>query len=62
MHFALGVRADAPDRWRRHLVASGVAVEHERGGHSVYGRDPAGSSVELVTPGVGGTPVEWYGY
>lgn len=59
-HLALGVRPDTLDDWRRHLAACGVAVEHEqdwpRGGHSVYVRDPAGNSVELVTPGVWGTP------
>ena len=62
-HFALGVRAEDLDGWRRHLAASGVAVEKElvwpRGGRSVYFRDPAGNSVELVTPGVWGTPAGW---
>jgi catechol 2,3-dioxygenase-like lactoylglutathione lyase family enzyme len=62
-HFALGVRADTLGDWRRHLAASGIEVEKEytwpRGGHSVYFRDPAGNSVELVTPGVWGTPAGW---
>jgi catechol 2,3-dioxygenase-like lactoylglutathione lyase family enzyme len=62
-HFALGVRAEALDDWRRHLAASGVVIEKEvawrRGGHSLYFRDPAGNSVELVTPGVWGTPAGW---
>ena len=62
-HFALGVRAEALDDWRRHLSASGVNIEKEvtwpRGGRSLYFRDPAGNAVELVTPGVWGTPAGW---
>ena len=60
---ALGVAAESLDAWRTHLAACGVAVEKEltwpRGGRSVYFRDPAGNSVELVTPGVWGTPAGW---
>jgi catechol 2,3-dioxygenase-like lactoylglutathione lyase family enzyme len=62
-HFALGVKADDLDRWRRHLIGSGVAIEKEltwpRGGRSIYFRDPAGNLVELITPGVWGTPAGW---
>lgn len=62
-HFALGVRADALDDWRRHLGENGIEIEKEftwpRGGHSLYFRDPAGNSVELITPGVWGTPAGW---
>lgn len=62
-HFALGVRAGALDGWRRRLEAHGVAVEAEvewpRGGRSLYFRDPAGNSVELVTPGLWGLPGGW---
>jgi catechol 2,3-dioxygenase-like lactoylglutathione lyase family enzyme len=62
-HFALGVRPETLAVWRRHLTASGVGIETEsawpRGGHSLYVRDPAGNSVELVTPGVWGTPAGW---
>ena len=41
------------DRWRERLAAAGVEIEHEhewaRGGaRSLYVRDPAGNSVELV--------------
>src|SRR5438309_1485090 len=57
-HFALGVRADGLDDWRRRLDGHGNAVEKEvtwpRGGRSLYVRDPAGNSVELVTPGLWG--------
>jgi catechol 2,3-dioxygenase-like lactoylglutathione lyase family enzyme len=62
-HVALGVRAEALGDWRRHLAAHAVAIEKEvtwpRGGRSIYLRDPAGNSVELVTPGVWGTPAGW---
>jgi hypothetical protein len=40
-----------------------VKIEHEqvweRGGRSVYFRDPGGNSVELVTPGIWGLPSGW---
>ena len=62
-HFALGVKAEALDAWRAHLAERGVVVEKEvawpRGGRSLYFRDPAGNSVELVTPGLWGTPAGW---
>jgi catechol 2,3-dioxygenase-like lactoylglutathione lyase family enzyme len=52
---ALAVDADAFDGWEARLAAHGVAVESraswERGGRSLYFRDPDGHSVELVTPG-----------
>jgi catechol 2,3-dioxygenase-like lactoylglutathione lyase family enzyme len=62
-HFALGIEAEAFDAWRKRLHGQGVAVEKEvewpRGGKSLYFRDPAGNSVELVTPGVWGLPGGW---
>ena len=62
-HFALGVRAESLDGWRERLEAQGVTVEKEvrwpRGGRSLYLRDPAGNSVELVTPGLWGLPGGW---
>ena len=62
-HFALGIAADALDVWRRRLQAHGVAIEKEmawpRGGHSLYFRDPAGNSVELITPGLWGLRSGW---
>jgi catechol 2,3-dioxygenase-like lactoylglutathione lyase family enzyme len=40
--------------WRERLAENGVPLEAEvrwpNGGHSLYFRDPAGNSVELVTP------------
>ncbi len=62
-HFALGVPADSLADWRQRLRQHGVAIEKEvqwpRGGASVYFRDPAGNSVELITPGVWGLPTGW---
>ena len=62
-HFALGIEAESFDAWRKLLHDHGVAVEKEvewpRGGKSFYFRDPAGNSVELVTPGVWGLPSGW---
>jgi catechol 2,3-dioxygenase-like lactoylglutathione lyase family enzyme len=62
-HFALGIQADALDGWRDHLQANGIVIEKEvqwpLGGKSLYFRDPAGNSVELVTPGVWGLPSGW---
>ncbi len=62
-HFALGIPAADLDSWRAHLRAHGVPIEHEeswpQGAHSLYFRDPAGNSVELITPGLWGLPSGW---
>jgi catechol 2,3-dioxygenase-like lactoylglutathione lyase family enzyme len=62
-HFALGIEAEAFDGWRKLLHGQGVTIEKvvewPRGGQSLYFRDPAGNSVELVTPGVWGLPSGW---
>lgn len=62
-HFALGIAAADFDAWRQRLVAHGVLIEKEvhwpRGGKSLYFRDPAGNSVELITPGLWGLPSGW---
>jgi catechol 2,3-dioxygenase-like lactoylglutathione lyase family enzyme len=62
-HFALGVRAGSLQAWRQRLAEHGVAIEKEvtwpRGGSSLYFRDPAGNSVEILTPGVWGLPTGW---
>lgn len=62
-HFAMGIVADDFDSCRDWLLAHGVAIEHEQswplGGRSLYFRDPAGNSVELITPGVWGLPAGW---
>ena len=55
-HVAFAIDADAYDTWRERLLAQGIAIEAEnrwqRGGRSLYVRDPDGHSVELATPGV----------
>jgi catechol-2,3-dioxygenase len=49
---ALAVPADELDGWRQRLSEMGIDVEHEQrwpqGTHSIYFRDPAGNSVELI--------------
>jgi catechol 2,3-dioxygenase-like lactoylglutathione lyase family enzyme len=62
-HFALGIDSGDLDVWRQRLKEKGLAIEKEvewpRGGKSIYFRDPAGNSVELVTPGIWGLPSGW---
>jgi catechol 2,3-dioxygenase-like lactoylglutathione lyase family enzyme len=62
-HFALGIPAGSLEEWKQRLAAYGVAVEQEvawpRGGRSIYFRDPAGNSVELLTPGLWGLAAGW---
>ncbi|MCA1684582.1 MAG: VOC family protein [Planctomycetia bacterium] len=62
-HFALGIAADALGAWRDHLTGHGVAIEKEVDwpgeGRSLYVRDPAGNSVELITPGLWGLASGW---
>lgn len=57
-HLALRIEPEAFDQWADHLEAMGVALEQqvdwpaEPGrdpGRSIYLRDPAGNSVELIT-------------
>ncbi len=51
-HVAFAVGEGELDAWRERLRARGVELEQEqewpRGGRSLYVRDPAGNSVELV--------------
>jgi catechol 2,3-dioxygenase-like lactoylglutathione lyase family enzyme len=51
-HVAFSVAAGTLDLWADELRARGVEIEREisweRGGRSVYFRDPAGNSVELI--------------
>jgi catechol 2,3-dioxygenase-like lactoylglutathione lyase family enzyme len=62
-HFALGIPTESLDDWRKHLADHGVTIEKEvewpKGGKSLYFRDPAGNSVELVTRGLWGLPGGW---
>lgn len=56
VHLALAIPADELSSWETHLAAAGVVIESrvhwDRGGTSLYFRDPDGHSVELATPGV----------
>tara|TARA_A100001391_G_scaffold203113_2_gene194596 strand:- start:208 stop:615 length:408 start_codon:yes stop_codon:yes gene_type:complete len=62
-HFALGVDMQSLDDWRQHLQTHDVLIEAEvewpPGGKSIHFRDPAGNSVELITPGVWNLPSGW---
>lgn len=55
-HIAFGIAAADYEAWRTRLAAEGIAIESEthweRGGRSLYFRDPDGHLVELVTPGI----------
>lgn len=56
LHIAFAISAADYDAWCARLLDHGVAVESEtqweRGGRSVYFRDPDQHLVELVTPGI----------
>src|SRR5215471_15965844 len=54
-HFAFAVSRDELEAWRTLLNQRGIPVESEvhwdRGGSSIYFRDPEGNLLELVSPG-----------
>ena len=55
-HLAFAIPSDALDTWRTRLRESGIEIESEvqweRGGASLYFRDPDANLLELATPGV----------
>jgi catechol 2,3-dioxygenase-like lactoylglutathione lyase family enzyme len=55
-HFAFAVSNDELNGWRAVLAERGIAVESEvqweRGGRSIYFRDPDNNLLELASPGV----------
>lgn len=55
-HIAFAIATADYDAWRERLVARQIAIESEtrweRGGRSLYFRDPDQHLVELVTPGI----------
>ena len=55
-HMAFAVDSSSLEAWRRWLAQNGIVVEStmrwERGGTSLYFRDPDGNLLELATPGV----------
>jgi catechol 2,3-dioxygenase-like lactoylglutathione lyase family enzyme len=56
VHLAFAIGASELPQWERRFVDLGIQIESrvtwERGGISVYFRDPDGRSVELATPGI----------
>jgi catechol 2,3-dioxygenase-like lactoylglutathione lyase family enzyme len=55
-HFTFAIAVDALDAWRTRLHDHEIEIESEvhweRGGASLYFRDPDDNLVELATPGV----------
>ncbi|MFO0784966.1 MAG: VOC family protein [Phycisphaerales bacterium] len=55
-HFAFAISETALPAWRDHLASLNIRVEGEmkwdKGGTSLYFRDPDGHLLELATPGV----------
>jgi len=55
-HFAFAIDATELEAWERRLAALGISIESrvrwDRGGTSLYFRDPDNRSVELATPGL----------
>ncbi len=56
LHIAFAIAAADYGKWRERLLGCGLTIESEtqweRGGRSVYFRDPDNHLVELVTPGI----------
>jgi catechol 2,3-dioxygenase-like lactoylglutathione lyase family enzyme len=56
LHISFAVDADALSEWEDKLKRHGVTIEGkmiwERGGKSLYFRDPDGHLLELMTPGI----------
>ncbi len=55
LHVAFSIAADSLNAWRDRLEKNGVAIEStvdwDRGGTSLYFRDPDHHVIELATPG-----------
>lgn len=55
-HFAFAISKNELETWREVLTEQGIQIESEvswdRGGNSIYFRDPDGNLIELVTPGI----------
>jgi catechol 2,3-dioxygenase-like lactoylglutathione lyase family enzyme len=56
LHLAFAIAAADLESWRARLAEMGIAIEEEhawdRGGYSLYFRDPDGHLVELGSPGI----------
>ena len=59
VHIAFAVSAEDLPAWERALADHGIAIEGrtrwQRGGESIYFRDPDGHLLELATPGLWAT-------
>jgi catechol 2,3-dioxygenase-like lactoylglutathione lyase family enzyme len=55
-HLGLAINKDELAEWESRLAERGIAIESrvswERGGVSIYFRDPDGHLLELLTPGI----------
>jgi catechol 2,3-dioxygenase-like lactoylglutathione lyase family enzyme len=55
LHLAFSISAEDLEPWEKWLQENGVTIESkvkwDRGGYSLYFRDPDGHLIELVTPG-----------
>jgi catechol 2,3-dioxygenase-like lactoylglutathione lyase family enzyme len=58
-HLAFPVAVSQLEDWEKRLLENGIAIESkvhwERGGQSLYFRDPNGNLLELATPGLWST-------
>ena len=58
LHFAFETKTKDYDKWKKHLKAVGIEIEHEHqwpnGKRSIYFRDPDQHSVEIVEEGLWG--------
>jgi catechol 2,3-dioxygenase-like lactoylglutathione lyase family enzyme len=58
-HVAFPIEREELGSWEKQLAAYGIPIEStvkwERGGQSIYFRDPDGNLLELATPGVWAT-------
>jgi len=55
-HLAFPIAVSELEAWEKRLLDNGIAIESkvhwERGGQSLYFRDPGGNLLELATPGL----------